>query len=445
MKWTTVTINLAKWRKTFRGVFVMSRMFVILTLCSMLLFILLGFGTMLHKRLAASPVSSMQGFAAAVSSQVFKDMLGMEMPQMAKEGDPTILTQSHVASFLFQMLTNINPNDPKSLIAREIPGLGDSDAVLIRKGTATDLAAPEDYHPEAGLPKGEGGAGDGVTPEPEPHTTPETGAAGGDPDEGKQDKPPANNGQSNNPTPDNAGTGAGKGTSSSPDGSKANPTPLSTKGKKVVFVYHSHNRESFLPELPPGRKYTEDSKKNITLVGARLTKKLEELGVGAVHSDKDYASTMKNYNWYFSYKYSLNTVKEAFASNPEIQFLFDIHRDSQRRKITTATIKGKTYAQVYFIIGHRNPNWKKNEQFATKIHDALESKYPGISRGIWGKAASSGTNGEYNQSVSPDSVLIEIGGIENTLEECYRTADVLAKEIAEIYWEAERVNTTAKK
>jgi stage II sporulation protein P len=33
-------------------------------------------------------------------------------------------------------------------------------------------------------------------------------------------------------------------------------------------------------------------------------------------------------------------------------------------------------------------------------------------------------------------VLIEIGGIENTLEECYRTADILAEVIAEIYWES---------
>jgi stage II sporulation protein P len=46
-------------------------------------------------------------------------------------------------------------------------------------------------------------------------------------------------------------------------------------------------------------------------------------------------------------------------------------------------------------------------------------------------------NGEYNQSVAPDSVLIEIGGVDNTLKECYRTADVLAKIIAELYWENE--------
>ncbi|MEW9106043.1 stage II sporulation protein P [Paenibacillus sp.] len=78
-----------------------------------------------------------------------------------------------------------------------------------------------------------------------------------------------------------------------------------------------------------------------------------------------------------------------------------------------------------------NPNWKKNEQFANEIHERLEKNYPGISRGIFGKTALQG-NGEYNQSLSPNSVVIEIGGIDNTLEELYRTADVLADFIADI-------------
>jgi stage II sporulation protein P len=83
--------------------------------------------------------------------------------------------------------------------------------------------------------------------------------------------------------------------------------------------------------------------------------------------------------------------------------------------------------------------------FANQIHEKLEKEYPGLSRGIWGKTAATG-NGEYNQSVAPESVLIEIGGVENTLKECYRTADVLAEAIAELYWEsqdAEKVDAKA--
>ncbi|MNR15935.1 Stage II sporulation protein P (SpoIIP) [compost metagenome] len=96
-------------------------------------------------------------------------------------------------------------------------------------------------------------------------------------------------------------------------------------------------------------------------------------------------------------------------------------------------MNGVTYAQVYFIIGHANPNWRKNEAFASRIHSRLEKAYPGISRGIWGKTSAQG-NGEYNQSFSANSVLIEVGGIDNTKEELERTSKILADMIAEVYW-----------
>ncbi len=171
-----------------------------------------------------------------------------------------------------------------------------------------------------------------------------------------------------------------------------------TGGSKVVFIYHSHNRESWYPVLTDKSKDPNSSTKNITLVGKRLAQKLEEEGIGAQHSDTDYPTAIKNYRWELSYKYSMKTVKEAIASSKDLKFFFDLHRDSQRRKYTTVEIDGKSYAQVYFIIGHRNPDWEKNEAFATKIHEELDKKYPGISRGIWGKTAASG-NAEYNQSL----------------------------------------------
>ena len=93
----------------------------------------------------------------------------------------------------------------------------------------------------------------------------------------------------------------------------------------------------------------------------------------------------------------MKTIKEAIASSKDLKFFFDLHRDSQKRKYTTIDIDGKSYAQVYFIIGHKNPNWEKNEAFATKIHEALDKKYPGISRGIWGKTAASGDANTINR------------------------------------------------
>ncbi|MNY46962.1 Stage II sporulation protein P (SpoIIP) [compost metagenome] len=94
---------------------------------------------------------------------------------------------------------------------------------------------------------------------------------------------------------------------------------------------------------------------------------------------------------------------------------------------------------MYFIIGGKNPNWKKNEEFASKIHQVLEEKHPGVSKGIHAKEASEG-NGLYNQNISPNSILIEVGGPYNTLEECYRTTDWLAEAISEVILNAKKVD-----
>ncbi len=68
----------------------------------------------------------------------------------------------------------------------------------------------------------------------------------------------------------------------------------------------------------------------------------------------------------------------------------------------------------------------------------MEKKYPGLSRGKLEKGAKT-DHGEYNQSISPGSLLIEIGGTENTLQESLNTAEAIADVFAEYYWQAEKV------
>ncbi|MFD0672130.1 stage II sporulation protein P [Cohnella sp. GCM10027633] len=402
MKRIVVAMDWASMRAKWRRVLITGKAYVVLSLCSMALFIALGLGGMLQQAMSASPVQSMRGLAASLSGQVFQTLLSMELPNMKVEEEGSPLQADKMASFLLRFVTGINPGDPKSLLAQELPGMDRDHSVLLRPG-AGEPEAPEDHGPieEGGQPS----SGDA----PDPTVAPDAGT----------DEPQAE------PEP-----------SSTPDepSQVADPNENSTGGRKVVFIYHSHNRESYYPELKDGVKDPNSDKVNVTQVGKRLSQQLEKNGVGSTHSNKDYPTSVKGYNWNYSYKYSLQTVKQALARNDDLAFFFDIHRDSQRRSKTTATIKGKDYAQVYFIIGHRNPNWRENEAYANEIHEKLEKAYPGLSRGVWGKTAANG-NGEYNQSVSPGSVLIEIGGVDNTLEECYRTADALAKIIAEQYWE----------
>lgn len=392
-----------------REILVTGKAFSMMAVGSSLFFMIFGIAVMLYQQSAASSTASMKGFAAAVPGGLFGDMLEMEMPSFQNGLPSDNITGKEIGVFLMRTLTGINPGSPASLLAGELPGMAQSDSFLIRKGIGTDAdVGPQDHSPiYEPTPDPDGQEVEGVS-EPEDNGTGETG--GSDP-----------------------GLPADGGSSDEPGGVPA------ADNKKVAFIYHSHNRESWFPELEPGTKDASSSTTNITLVGKRLAAGLEKHGVGSVVSDTDYPTAINDYRWALSYKYSMKTVKEAMAGSNDLQYFFDLHRDSQKRKYTTVEIGGESYAQVYFIIGHRNPNWKENEAFATRIHDALEKKYPGISRGIWGKTAATG-NAEYNQSLAPGSVLIEVGGVDNTLEESYRTADALAEVISSIYWDAEEVS-----
>ncbi|MCR2803207.1 stage II sporulation protein P [Paenibacillus sp. SCIV0701] len=410
MKRKPLRWNEARDGQHLRQLLVTGKAFSLLSFSSMLFFIMLGLAGMLHQQSSESPIHSMKGFAAAVPGGFFGDMLEMEMPSFQSGMQSDSFTSREISSFMMRTLTSINPSTPGGLLAAELPGMA-SDAFLIRKGIGTDAnVGPKDHLPIEG-PQEEKDNGQG-TEAPEGDT-------------GAVEQPGAD--------PDDSGSGGEQpATPISPPAEEP-----STGDSKIAFIYHSHNRESWYPEVE--NKDANSTTKNITLVGKRLAEKLEEEGVGAMHSDTDYPTAIKGYRWELSYKYSKKTVQEALASSDDLKFFFDIHRDSQKRKYTTVDINGVSYAQVYFIIGHKNPNWKENEEFATKIHEELEKKYPGISRGIWGKTAATG-NAEYNQSLASESVLLEIGGVENTLEESYRTADALGEIIAEIYWEAEKVS-----
>ncbi len=427
--------NIGKWRAKLLRSLSMGRTFLLLTLGSFVFFLLLGLGGLAEQRLNTSPVSSMKGFAGSLSSKFFMDMLGMELPHIDKEKGGSTFSGEKMTTFVFQMLTSVNPRDPKSLLAKEMPGMGANDPVLLRSAAGNqNLDPPEDYH---------------LPPDSDEQVDKQAGTADPKPTDKTPDK---STNQAPDKTPVKEPAGGGKKEPGNPgtaaEGKKNqtdNPAPpANASGKKAVMIYHSHPQEAYNPLLSKASSNpsSKSPSQNVMLVGKYMTDKLEKLGIGTLHSQKDYAATVKDYNYNYSYKYTRQTVKEALAQNSGLDYLIDIHRDSQRHAKTTTVIDGASYAQVFFIIGHQNKNWRKNEAFASTLHEQLEKSYPGISRGIWGKTSAQG-NGEYNQSLSDNSILIEVGGIDSTNAELKRTAEVLAQIIADSYYKdqkAEKAN-----
>lgn len=230
------------------------------------------------------------------------------------------------------------------------------------------------------------------------------------------------------------------------DTNKDKKQPSQTTGKRqVAFIYHTHSWESYLPLLNltnnPNPNKATSSVTNISILGDRFREQLENEGIGAVNDKTDVGERLisKGLNDTSSYKMSREVVQEAMASNRELQYFFDLHRDSARKNVTTKAIGDKSYAKLAFVIGKGNKNYAKNLQLATALHEAINKKYPGVSRGVIQKGFQTG-NGIYNQDLSGQAILIEVGGVDNTSEELNRSIDVLAKAFSEYFWQAEKVN-----
>ena len=78
------------------------------------------------------------------------------------------------------------------------------------------------------------------------------------------------------------------------------------------------------------------------------------------------------------------------------------------------------------LVGLDHKNYKENLEEATKINNLLNKMYPGISRGIYKKYVSN-----FNQDLANNIILIELGGMENNLEEVMNTSIVLSEVIKE--------------
>lgn len=125
-------------------------------------------------------------------------------------------------------------------------------------------------------------------------------------------------------------------------------------------------------------------------------------------------------------------MEEKKKTYSSLKYYIDIHRDSVSKNYTTVTIGDKSFAKVLFVVGMEHDNWQENNKLALNLEDLLDKCYSGISRGVMQKQGLN-VNGIYNQDISPNTILIEVGGIDNTIEEVYNTmkalADILNKHI----------------
>ena len=206
-----------------------------------------------------------------------------------------------------------------------------------------------------------------------------------------------------------------------------------------ILIIHTHTSESFQPDSEfydssyPAR--TIDPSKNVVSVGSAIAEQLASAGICVIHD-----GTSHDYPLYEgSYDRSAETITALTEKYPSIKVVLDIHRDAIEEADGTPVaaltkIDGKNAAQIMIISAcgdgyYYVPDYIKNFHLACALQDKIESDWKGLTRPVLFDYC------QYNEHLSPGSLLIEIGSHGNTLEEAIYSGKLFGQAVAELLTE----------
>ena len=214
-----------------------------------------------------------------------------------------------------------------------------------------------------------------------------------------------------------------------------NPLPFAVEWNSPdpqILIMHTHATEDYrlsagLWYRPGDGSRTTDRDLNMCAVGRVMADTLNAAGLNTLHDE-----TLNDYPSYTgSYANSRAVVQQYLSQYPSIKIVLDVHRDAIEtengsRMAPVCTVNGRQAAQVMIICGCDNgttvslPNYRLNLRFAAAWETAMEGLYPGFTRPVLFSYRF------YNQDLTPGSLLIEIGGHGNNLNEALYAGQLAA-------------------
>ena len=208
-----------------------------------------------------------------------------------------------------------------------------------------------------------------------------------------------------------------------------------------ILIYHTHTTEAYFKT--PAHDYketsawrTDENEHNIVAVGEKLTTLLrEKYGISVLHDTTDHEPPKLA----TSYSRSVKTMEKYREQYPSITMYIDVHRDAYgnnpKEPADYVVIDGKEVARMMFVVGTGEgatgtgygemPDFASNFALAKRLTESLAAVNPGLVRNIRVKT------GRYNQHISNQCLLVEVGHNANTLEQALNAVDYLAAAIAQ--------------
>lgn len=187
----------------------------------------------------------------------------------------------------------------------------------------------------------------------------------------------------------------------------------------LIYIYNTHQTEEYTPSTLVEYSVMPTVQMNNYI----LEEKFEQNGYSTIVEEQNIKTVLNEHKWNYAGSYNASRIflEQAKKNYPTLKYFIDVHRDSLKKEATTIELNNKSYAKILFIVGLENPNYEQNLSFTEKINNQLNEKYPGLSKGIY-KKEGTGVNGVYNQDFSPYTILVEMGGPENTVDEVLNTS-----------------------
>ncbi|MDD3341709.1 MAG: stage II sporulation protein P [Bacilli bacterium] len=212
----------------------------------------------------------------------------------------------------------------------------------------------------------------------------------------------------------------------------ATPTPTptatpnqksSTKEKPLLYIYTTHQTEDYASGNLNEFGITPD----VMMAAYLLKDRIEKQGVSVMIEERSMGDYLKqnNLNYDKSYTASRYYAKDVIDKNPNIDFVIDLHRDALAKNLSTTTIGDKNYAKILFVLGGKAATYKNNLEHATTLNNKVKETYPTLTRGLLARDYSI-----YNQDLTNHSILVELGGNENTVDEVMNTVEAISPIIA---------------
>ena len=195
----------------------------------------------------------------------------------------------------------------------------------------------------------------------------------------------------------------------------------------VVYIYNTFQTDGYLSQL----FNSYNTRSYVTQASFILSEYLKEWEIGSIVEEKSVVEVAKEENIPYTNSYAASRIllEQRVQENNSLKYFFDLQISDYERDATTVNINGVDYAKILFVVGTDNGNYQDNQEFAGKLNQLLESINPSLIRGV-SLRGGTGYQGVYNQDFSGKALLIQVGGVYNTIDEVNRSMKVLAQVIA---------------